>query len=411
MKIICRYVNLISLLCLSICTAKAATHYLVPPGTIGATPANPYTSWETAGTSVIDVAKAAMADGSTPRTVLATNGVYVLTNDVIVTNIVLQSVNGRDATIFNGNRRFHFVMNHTNCVLDGLTVTNGWSSVGGGGILVHGGTVTNCLVTACANEKAFGAGICIANGSVVNSTISGNTNVTGGGGITIGYYVESAQTVSTGRVENCIIKNNYVTDQGGGVRLGSHGFCSSSVVAVVKNCLIMDNVVNRASRYGGGVFIACTNILVANCTIVRNYASSSGGGIAFYTDSDRSNIIVNCVIVSNVAGDAYYWDYRNIRKAAGALFTNAVAYSCSTPNTQFRLDVIGNTTNDPAFTDFATDNFRFNRFSPCFNSGINQPDWMSNASDMDGHARILHGRVDMGAYELFIPSGTTFKFR
>jgi len=36
---------------------------------------------------------------------------------------------------------------------------------------------------------------------------------------------------------------------------------------------------------------------------------------------------------------------------------------------------------------------------------------MTDAVDLDRRARILHGRVDMGAYELFILRGAIFKAR
>ena len=36
---------------------------------------------------------------------------------------------------------------------------------------------------------------------------------------------------------------------------------------------------------------------------------------------------------------------------------------------------------------------------------------MTDTVDLDGYARILHGRVDMGAYELFILRGAIFKVR
>ncbi len=405
---------LAGLLWLCVLSAPAATHYMVPTNPAAA---SPYTSWETAGTSIIDVAKAAMADAVAPRKVLVTNGVYVLTNNVSITNIILQSVNGPNATIFSGNSLYHFTMQHADCVMDGLTVTSGWSTIGGGGILILRGTVTNCLITSCANADRFGAGVCIANGSIVNSTVSGNTNMSGGGGIAIGNYnADGLPTYATGRVENCIVVNNYVgKEHAGGIRVGTHQQFSSSVVAVVKSCLIAGNMAmgtsTDSSKYGGGVFVSCTNVLIANCTMVSNYAYRSGGGLAFYAESDRANIVVNCIIVSNMCGAVGEQLFRNIRKATGAPFTNAVAYSCSTLNTQFRLDVSGNTTNDPAFTNFANGNYRFDRYSPCFNSGTNQPDWMNGAFDLDGHPRICHGVADMGAYELMIPGGMIFRFQ
>jgi len=115
------------------------------------------------------------------------------------------------------------------------------------------------------------------------------------------------------------------------------------------------------------------------------------------------------VIISNYTSNPSVID-RNIRDMQSPANQKAVYFSCATSNTYFILDGRGNTTNDPQFTDFQGGNYRFNRTSPCFNTGTNQ-DWMNGAFDLDGHARILHGMADMGAYELFIPSGAMFRGR
>ncbi len=388
-------------------SADAATHYLVPANPDAAAP---YTSWETAGTSVIDVAKAAMTNATTPRIVLVTNGVYVLTNTVKITNgIVLKGVNGRDATIFNGNAAWRFwLAESSNCVLDGLTITNCYDSgSGGGGIEMSQGTITNCLVTDCVTKGTLAGGIRITGSGciVANCTIRRNRMLTasnGGGGIHIG----GSGYLST--IMNCIIESNLANNYGGGIMVAVHS-------VVIRNCLIRFNGLYGGSYYGGGINIGATNVLVANCTIVSNYASSAGGGINFsnFSDPAHTNTIINCIIVSNKCGGTAARDniFDMSEWSLPVKHKYAIGYSCSTSNAYFVLDDRGNKTNDPNFTSFTGENYRFTRFSPCFNSGTNQVEWMNNAFDLDGHARILHGTVDMGAYELLIPKGTMFRIR
>jgi len=203
----------------------------------------------------------------------------------------------------------------------------------------------------------------------------------------------------TGTVVNCIVENNRSISPwepyGGGIQIGY----TDRVLGTVKNCLIRYN----STTSGGGLFLGsgCSNdVLIANCTVVSN----AGGGIRAQSANMPTNaLIFNCVVVSNTGDNIY----------GGG--TNFVVYSCSTwQSNQWSVAFIlinGNTTNDPKFTSFTDGNYRFNRYSPCFNSGTNQMGWMNGAVDLDGHARILHSRVDMGAYELLIPEGTMFRGR
>ncbi len=382
-----------------VANADAATHYLVPSNA-GAQP--PYTNWATAGTSVIDVVKVAMNDGDTPKIVWVTNGVYGLTNNVIaITNdVVIRSLNGRGAAIFNGNALYNFYLKHNDSVLDGLTITNGYS-LNGGGIVMSGGTVTNCLITDC--KAQIGGGIAILVDTwpkktylgtciVANCAIRNNISTTGmGGGINI------SDSLTYALIKNCIIENNQaLTSHGGGIRVG---YSTGDAVATIENCLIRYNRVDGGSVHGGGIAIISTNTLVINCTIVSNYSPWASGGVAFGKSS--TNAVVNCIVYNNAPGNLGGWSATR----------DVCMYSCSMPSgTYFNSMRTGNKTDNPGFASFATGDYRFNRYSPCYNSGLNQ-DWMTNAVDLDGHARILHGTVDMGAYEVFIQSGTMFRFR
>ncbi len=385
-------------------SASAATHYLVPPETPGVNPAPPYADWATAATNVSDAINAANTDATAPRLVLATNGVYVLNRVVVITNAVtLRGFKGRDATIINGNVSYKFFIRNDDCVLDSLTITNGGGGVTSGNTAASpgGGTITNCLITGCRSATSGGVGIgnyglCV----IDNSIIRGNTNC----GINI------AATHGTGIVQNCIIENNINNEHGGGICLAGGNFPK----ATIRNCLIRNNLVLPGNYYGAGIYFTagCSNgsVLVANCTIVSNssYNTSGGYGITFLGKDPITNMVINCVIVSNTSVSG---KLGNIFISNPGPQSNAVGFSCSTTyQNGFKNGQNGNTTNAPGFIDFAGGNYGFSRSSPCFNSGTNQ-DWMTNSVDLDGHARILHGNVDMGAYELRIPNLTTFNFR
>ena len=388
MRAIIMHFWFVCFLCSGLLAAPAATHYLVP---VNPSAANPYTTWATAGTSVIDVVKAAMTNAA-PQIVLVTNGVYFLTNTIAVTNgVVLQSANGRDTAVFNGNGAYRFVMKHPNCVFDALTFTNCYDNsgdgVGGGGVCIYRGTLTNCLVTDCVTPYSRGGGITMrGTGIVANCTVRRNRCLTssyGGGGI---HVINSMVTIM-----NCIFEYNTATNYGGGIN-----FYGSVNNASVRNCLVRFNRCGPGG-YGGGIHIGdSTNVFVANCTIVSNYGGvCSGLSFGPAAGPGRTNIVWNSIICSNIGG-------ANVYDMAHPQNKYAIAYSCSPTNRTFVIDGRGNTTNDPGFIDFTGGNCHFSRSSPCFDSGTNQ-DWMTGAVDLDGHRRLdsFNGQVDMGCYEYF----------
>ena len=396
------------LLIMSGLAAPAATHYLVPENSNAE---SPFTTWSSAGTSVIDVVNAALADAASPRLVLVSNGVYTLTNAVpaITKDVVIRSVNGRDAVRIDGDGQWRcFSLKHSNCVLDGLTLSNGYTSSGGGGggVYIQNGTVSNCVITDCVNSNTDarhgGGGIRISGGLgvVANSIISRNRKYLGdqgGGGIAL-------ENTSTSRIENCVIEgNNTFVGHGGGIYVG-YDLNYGQPLAEIRNCLIRGNAtMTSSSYYGGGIMLgyAVSNrLLIENCTIVCN-TGRWVGGISFLNGADKitNALIRNCIVVSN-----WGQDYPNI----GGVGTNAAAYTCSTPGTHFKL-INGNISNAPVFVDPAAGDYHIQRSSPCINTGTNQAGWMAGARDLDGRSRLdpFSRQVDMGCYE-YLPSGALY---
>ncbi|MFH0907559.1 MAG: thrombospondin type 3 repeat-containing protein [bacterium] len=297
----------------------------------------PGTAWSNAFHTIQGAVDAAF-DGDT---VWVTNGVYdtgcmatpgrSLSNRVVVTNaIFISSVNGPAVTIIAGAPDPFTGGNGTNAVrcvflgpgaeLTGFTLTNGHTQAkgtyaydlgGGGVVLAHGGTLSNCvisgngagyqgggvyfrsngLVVACtisgnsANDTG-GGGFCFAGGSIVDCDINGNTATnlaTGGNGYAGAVYVHEA-----GMVRDCRIGNNRAL-YGGGVFLSGEG--------IAEGCTIVSN---NAADYGGGA-VAWAGGLITNCTISRNSAGAWGGGVLLF---DPGGLVTDCDVSDN-SGPSY----------------------------------------------------------------------------------------------------------
>ena len=406
-------------LLLAVAASAATTVYVSPIG--NNTP--PFDTWPKAATNI----KAAIDVAANSDVVLVTNGNYLLTTQIVVTNgVTLRSVNGATLTTVDGqyptlsNRCVY--LSHTGAVLDGFTVIRGCTNggVGGGGIWIGKGRAQNCTVVSNYSD-ANGGGIYLQTGTVWNCVVTTNGAVGGGGGICI----ENVGGGDTGAaVSNCVIQDNYTVGWGGGIYLIANGTIDSCVISnnhissshlygggvlmggydgvqggMLRNSLI----VNNSSTLGGGGGVAVwRRAVIENCTIVSNYCGGEwtvkGGGICaglFENPEPVSASLRNCIIYANtcassVAGNNYYLQY------GALLFTNC----CALP-----LPATAGSTNNIAVDPLFDVNYRLHIRSPCINAGTNQ-DWMTNALDLDGNTRILNGIVDIGAYEKYLWHGT-----
>jgi hypothetical protein len=252
---------------------------------------------------------------------------------------------------------------------------------------------------------------------------------------------------------NCDFIENSALWLGGAV-LNDSSTGSAVVNATFVNCRFLSN---RASSGGGmyndtGTGSATTMVGLRNCTFSGNYSDEQGGGMynsGGISLSATSVTLVNCTLTENVAsgyGGAVY----NTQRGLSLDLANSILWGnrdmegngescqlhnyCGEPiltidynNIQGWTGALGGTGNigdDPLFVDpdgpddivgTLDDDLRVLRFSPVINSGSNDAiledtldlDGDGDTSeptpiDLDGHARILCGIVDMGAYEFGI---------
>jgi len=427
-----RRLSVIALVIMAFATLScpAATHYVVPPGEESGTPADPYTSWETAGTNIIEVAFAAQTNDA-PRTIWVTNGTYYPTNFIGVTNeMKIKSVNGYTNTILNGalagtNRCIYLNLSSGDSLFRGFTVTNyHMTTYQNAAILANYASIFDCLIAGNATSYGYGAGLYVFNSTISNCIVRGNSSGRFGGGLSLGNNCIMLDSVieentcggfgggaihSNGDgvlVSNCAIINN--RHAGNATSMGGGGIICYNVAGTrtFVDCVITGNtstvsgggvfgytvggygtfinckiVGNSASNSGGGIgsTLGTKNLNLRNCLIAENYASTNGGGILFVT---ATNIVENCTIVSNYAGKVgggMYLEasgsftnniiYHNTAGVSAANFYNAAGnLGLDYSCVSPAVDGTANITEDPRLDPAGAD-YRLRHGSPCINKG------------------------------------------
>ena len=94
-------------------------------------------------------------------------------------------------------------------------------------------------------------------------------------------------------MDNCILNNNYASDNGGGI-------------ACVKFTGELSNIIlnNNSAKYGGGLYIGDMSVNFTNISITNNSAQE-GGGIYTIGVSILDNFNINHNIALN-NGDIFY---------------------------------------------------------------------------------------------------------
>ena len=159
-----------------------------------------------------------------------------------------------------------------------------------------------------------------------------------------------------GSLDNCILVGNSADNYGGGSSYGT-----------LSNCMLIGN----SAEEGGG----SDSSTLINCTLSGNTAGSLGGGGTY-------SAMTNCIVWGNTA-PSY---------ADSDVDSCTLSYTCSSDAAHGSDGCI---TNNPQFVS-ATD-LRLLPGSPCLDAGTNSLG--VGSTDLDGRDRIIHGTVDMGAYE------------
>jgi hypothetical protein len=342
-------------------------------------------------------------------------GRYHETIDFLGKAIALRSSGGADVTTIDATGIGGSVVTCAsgegpNTILDGFTITGGTGpyapSVGGyagGGMynLHSSPTVTNCTF----------------NNNYVRSSNSPPYSYALGGGM-CNFY-------GSPTVTHCTFNNNGAFTSPvdhPGLGGGMYNYYSSTSVT---DCEFGGNTADA----GGGMYNENSNPTVTNCTFSGNVAWYAGGGMC---DVYSGPTLTNCTFSGNTilspypGGGGMYDEISSPTLTDCILWSNSPDQLCndtSSPTIRFSdvqgglpdgtVDGGGNLDLDPIFVrepdpgpdgrwDGVDDDYgdlRLRAGSPCIDEG--DPGFVAQPAetDLEGHARVLCGRVDMGAYE------------
>ncbi|MBU1693756.1 MAG: hypothetical protein KKC51_07300, partial [Verrucomicrobia bacterium] len=168
----------------------------------------PFTNWFTAATNIQDAVNTA-DEGDM---VLVTNGIYYLPQTVeIERGMTVQGLNGWSNTVVDGQQTGScFSLEVSNIVVDGFTITNGYSEYGGGIMAWSPAAVQNCLITGNRADEVGGGMAVVAPLTIAHCQIIGNE--------VMDYLGQGGGVAAYGEIlmEDCVVQGNTATNGSGG---------------------------------------------------------------------------------------------------------------------------------------------------------------------------------------------------
>jgi hypothetical protein len=290
-------------------------------------------------------------------------------------NVVAATIIDCNGTAGDPHRGFYFHSGEdANSILDGFTITNGYGPNEPFGASAY---------------SAGGAIYCISSSPTIRNCVFANNYSHYWGGAV---HCDNSSAVFS----ECTFKENVSFDTGGGLynRISS---------ITVTNCLFTDN----SAAAGGGMYNIDGTSTVKNTIFVGNSAAIAGGGLR---NKRVASTIANCTFFDNQspAGGAVH----NVL-TEGTTIANCILWD--NPDTEIEGDAEvtycdvkdgwpgeGNIDADPCFAEPNTGDYHLLSESPCIDAGDPNHVAYAGETDLDGHPRILDGRIDIGADEYYV---------
>ena|GEM_PF-5212615 len=301
-----------------------------------------------------------------------------------------------NATIIDGGGTVNAMKIAREVLVDGFTIQNGRDAsytVNGvsGGLAMNFATavVSNCIIRnntrTTANNKSTGGGIFMANGTIRDCEIYGNS--------TTHANSQGAIQITGGKIERCKIYNNTAgaTNQVGGI-LVAKATSTANVYALLDNNIILANNVIYNNAYQGikvGLVTGETKtVSIINNTVVNNGSPAIFGGAGIAQLTATNNIFYNNSGNETLAGTATY----NAIQATEVAGTGNIALASGN-----QANLFTSPTATTGIIADATSNWMPITGSGLYNVGDNSA--AVGTTDIAGDARIQQTTIDLGAYE------------
>ena len=171
------------------------------------------------------------------------------------------------------------------------------------GVSLYGGFVGNEPADYDISLRDINTNKTILDGQKVQRVVYQEANFTDTTYID-GFTIQNGKTTGYGGglnlkgksyVRNCVIKNDTAGKYGGGVYIAASSDCR----AVIKDCVISNNVTTTSSSYGGGG-LHCYYTIIENVDLTNNKANGTGGGVYM-----ENSTYTNGTVSGNQSGSSY----------------------------------------------------------------------------------------------------------
>lgn len=194
-------------------------------------------------------------------------------------------------------------------------------------------------------------------------------------------------------LSNCHISNNTATTKGGGI------YYYANTVPVMNNCVVSNNT----AKSGGGIYDKGV-LSASNCNFVMNKATESSGGLYIVKGTNR---FVNCIFWGNEAnGQPNQYDGSSVfefcasseKQSGDGNITVAAENDGGDPGYFLRFAGL------PSGTGAEYENFSWDLLprSICLNAGKPGTSGVGEV-DIEGRERVQKDRIEIGAYEICSP--------
>jgi outer membrane protein assembly factor BamB len=310
-------------------------------------------------------------------------------------------------TITDGNSEMGGGLSVGNCspVIRNCVIINNTSSLGGG--IKFSGTLGSPIISGCIisdnHAESYGGGVYVASNSssysptIIDCTIIGNTSAQKGGGI----YISGAPL----KISRSVIAGNISSSEGGGIDVysGTLDINSSFIVG------------NSSNTNGGGVYIG-GSMIASGCTFAANKAAGTGGGVYMAVSSPSIFSGFYDIFWGNIDSGGAGSTTAQIRPYdstwTGLLYSCIQDANVDDADIPFGGAANGNIDDNPLFAREPNDggdgwgvgdnddfgDLHLTKNSPCIDAG-NPLLKLSNLTDIDGQPRIVGQAIDMGADE------------